>query len=436
MNNTIQDQCGWVTLAGEYKTYPRLRGSCRTDWAIIGAGFTGHAAARRLAELVPEQRIFLIDGKQPGQGASGRNSGFVVAHESPGHAKRKSGHDQQQYQALHMLDMAGVAQLREWIHDLSIDCQWQDIGSIHAASDPVNFPILENHIRVFERLGISARLLKSDELAKRLGTSFYRRGVLCEGGALVQPAALIKGLLESLPESVECYELSPIQKMIHQNGKIVLVLADAEVVADRVVVCTNAFIPKLGVHRNRMFPLTLTASLTRPLLPEEERELGEVHPWGVLSPQPLGATVRLTSNRRLLMRNTAEYRPAGIAAELLKQKRSQHLAGLKKRFPWLGEPCIETTWSGHICISRNAKPDFGMVSKGLYVAGCYNASGIARGTLLGRLIVDQALGGADSDLLDRVHSLARPAKLPPRPFFDLGAMLAVGWKRFKGMSEA
>ncbi len=436
MNSKIPDRCGWVALAGEYEAHPQLQGNYRTDWAIIGAGFTGQAAARRLAQLVPEQRILLIEAKKFGQGASGRNSGFVVAHESPGHAKLKSHRDLHQYQALHTLDQAGTVALRKWVREFDIDCQWQDISSVHAAHDPDNFPILDNQVRVFEQLGIPTRLLRADELSQRLGTSFYGRGVCCEGGALVQPAALIKGLLDRLPDSVECYEYSPVRKISRRNGKIVLELLHAEVVADRVIICNNAFIPELGVHRNRMFPLALTASLTRPLHPGEERQLGQqVKPWGVLSPQPLGATLRLTADRRLLIRNTAEYRPSGIPIQIIGQKRHQHMLGLKKRFPWLPEDCIEHTWSGHICISRNAKPDFAAVSEGLYLAGCYNASGVARGTILGRLVVDHALGAA-SDLLDAVHSLTQPALLPPRLFFGIGARIVMRWKRFKGASEA
>jgi len=435
MNNNLLDQCGWVNLAGDYAVYPQLQGQQKVDWVIIGAGFTGHAAARRLAELVPEQRILLIDAKQPGQGASGRNSGFVVAHESPGHAKLTSLRDQNQYQALHTLDLAGVEQLRRWVFGQSIACQWQDVGSIHAASDSANFSILDNHVRVFEKLGIVTEQLQGNELSRRLGTSFYQRGVYCGGGALIQPAALIRGLLESLPESVECYEQSPVQKISCQGRKIHLLLPNARVIAERVIICTNAFIPKFGIHRNRMFPLALTASLTRPLRPDEEIEMGRVMPWGVLSPQPLGATVRLTPDRRLLMRNTAEYRPAGISRQLLAQRRKQHLSGLKKRFPWLDRACIDYTWSGHICISRNAKPVFGAISRGLYVAGCYNASGVARGSILGRLIVDQALD-VSSELLNAANSLFRPALLPPRPFFDAGALLQMKLLRKRGASEA
>ena len=45
---------------------------------IIGAGFTGLSAARKLAELHPEKEIILADAQLAGEGASSRNSGYLV----------------------------------------------------------------------------------------------------------------------------------------------------------------------------------------------------------------------------------------------------------------------------------------------------------------------------------------------------------------------
>ena len=61
---------------------------------------------------------------------------------------------------------------------------------------------------------------------------------------------------------------------------------------------------------NYNFPITLTASMTRPLTVDEFKSMGEPKEWGVLSVKPMGATVRMTKDRRILIRNTAEvYNP-------------------------------------------------------------------------------------------------------------------------------
>ena len=48
------------------------------DWLVVGAGITGLSAAHRLGELVPQDRVLLVDARPVGWGASGRNSGFLL----------------------------------------------------------------------------------------------------------------------------------------------------------------------------------------------------------------------------------------------------------------------------------------------------------------------------------------------------------------------
>ena len=45
---------------------------------VIGAGYTGLAAARRLAELQPQEPILVLDASSAGEGSAGRNSGFLI----------------------------------------------------------------------------------------------------------------------------------------------------------------------------------------------------------------------------------------------------------------------------------------------------------------------------------------------------------------------
>ncbi|MBL4749270.1 MAG: FAD-binding oxidoreductase [Amylibacter sp.] len=430
----MEDICGWVALAGNYTSHPTFKGAQTTDWAIIGGGFTGLAAARRIANLDPNARIILIEGKRVGQGATGRNSGFVVANESPGHAALSSASGRAGYAALNALDHAGVAATKRLVESHKINCQWEDTGSIHAATSSKNFGTLRHHAQAFADMGINATLLDEAALQKRLGTAHYKLGVLSTGGALVQPAMLAKGLADSLPEQVEIYENSPVLKLVQDGDGAVLTLKDGTLRANKVIVGVNAFMPRLGIQADRVFPLALTASLTRPLSKAEEDQIGHAASWGVLSPQSLGATMRLTKDRRILIRNTAEYRPSGIDLPTLAQRRGLHYQGLKKRFPWLAGDAIDYTWSGNICVSANSKPVFRKLSNNIFAAGCYNASGVARGTIMGRLIVDLAMD-VPSTLLDTANSLPKPSWIPPRPLFDIAAKTRMAFERAKGKSE-
>lgn len=432
--NMQPDICGWTALAGEAAQFPALGGQIDADYAVIGGGFTGLAAARRLAELAPDARIVLIDGKRIGQGASARNSGFAVANESPGHAQLHTEPGLASYMTMNRIDHAGMNELRRLTDTLNIDCDWEDTGSIHAAHDPANFDKLRHHAAAFTDLGVDVRVLENDALKSRLGTGFYRLGVESKGGALLQPAKLTKGLLEAFPENVNCYEMSPVLRIKRAADRWVVATGNGSIRARQVVVAVNAFFPRLGLKRLKLFPMALTASLTRPLNHAEEAEISHAASWGVLSPKSLGATMRLTKDRRILIRNTGEYRPAGISPALLSERRKVHADGLRKRFPFLDEAAIEYTWSGTICISRNAKPVFEQTAPGLFLCGGYNASGVSRGTIMGRLIAEMALGG-QSDTLSDILSLTHPSLIPPRPLLDIGVKFRLHQERKSALSE-
>ena len=70
-----------------------------------------------------------------------------------------------------------------------------------------------------------------------------------------------------------------------------------------------------------IFPLTLTASMTRSLTDIEFKSIGEPKEWGVLPIRPMGATIRMTKDRRILIRNTAEvYNPFKMSKFDLEEK--------------------------------------------------------------------------------------------------------------------
>ena len=52
--------------------------SIAADWLVIGAGFAGLSAARRLTELARGDRIVVLEARRVGEGPAGRNSGFMI----------------------------------------------------------------------------------------------------------------------------------------------------------------------------------------------------------------------------------------------------------------------------------------------------------------------------------------------------------------------
>lgn len=423
------DGHGWSELLPPRRPTSPLQGSHRVGWAVIGAGLTGLACARRLAMLHPEQEILLLDARCVGQGASGRNSGFAVAT-----SQFNGGFDEHQldnYRRVNRINLAGLELLDAQVTRHDIDCQWQREGFIHTAVDRSALREFEYFRRYLQALDVQHQLLDADDLQQRLGSGHYRAGIQIADGGLVQPAALVRGLADCLPDNVGLHERSPVEDIINgrQPG---LRLANAEVVADKVVVATNYEAPALGLLRRYLIGSTLAGSFTRVLSAAERASLGNLSEWGAISLHSGGATVRLTRDGRVKIRNTAEYHAARLLSDAeLAARQATHRAAFEKRFPQLAQVPFEFAWSGVEGITRNGTNFFGLQRANVYFSGGYNGSGVSRGTAFGTAIADYA-SGEDTQTVSDCLASAPAAWIPPRPLLDIGAFFKVR-SRFRGV---
>ncbi|MBD9578392.1 FAD-binding oxidoreductase [Pseudomonas sp. PDM23] len=432
----MNNHCGWIALAGELPARPTLSGTERADWLIIGGGITGLSAAHALAARFPQRRVVLLERQRIAQGASARNSGFVVAHELPAASERLGQPGHAAYQVASRIGIAAAQEVRQHIAALGIDCELFEDGYHFAAHQPEHLGDVDGILATLASVGASARYYEGAALEQRLGSGFYARAIHCSGGnALLQPGRYVKGLAENLPASVEVFEQSGVTDLRRSGQGWVARTEQGEVHAPQVLVCLGAFIARAGLHDSGAFPLELSASITRPLDEPRWQSLFGERQWGVLAPLPGGGTVRLLPGRRLLIRNTVEYRHRDLDNHALAERRRRHLSGLQKRFPGIIEADIAYSWTGHLSGTRSGEPYFARVDQGLHaVAGC-NGSGVARGTLWGRLLVEMAVGDSSSVLAD-VLAQASPGYLPPSPFFDIGASLRMAWEVRRARAEA
>ena len=75
----LNDQeCGWIKDLNKRTKIDILKTNRTCDFLIVGAGFTGMSAARKLAQIHKNKKIILIDAQLAGEGATSRNSGYLV----------------------------------------------------------------------------------------------------------------------------------------------------------------------------------------------------------------------------------------------------------------------------------------------------------------------------------------------------------------------
>ncbi|MCS4503797.1 FAD-binding oxidoreductase [Arhodomonas aquaeolei] len=426
--------CGWYETLPSPGPAATLRGEQRFDWAIVGAGVAGLAAARRLATLKPDAEIAVIDAQRVGFGTAGRNSGFMI--DLP-HALTTDSYTGQEADDRRQikLNRAAIDYMRETVEAHGIECDWSEQGKIHAAVEEDGVKALASFRRGLDALGEPYTPMDDGELASSLGTSFYRDGLHTPGTVLVQPAALMRGLAQTLPGNVTVYESSPVRSISCPPGCVTLEGEGGRLIADRAVLTNNAFAADMKAMRRRLIPVFTYASMTRVLTTEEAATLGGTESWGLIPANPVGTTARRLRSGRIVIRNSFTYnRRLAVSRTAMNRIRRRHRASFRERFPMLPEVDFEYTWGGVLCLSRNAGAVFGEIAPRVFAAICQNGLGLARGTISGKLIAEYA-AGQDSDLLAEMLRFPQASRNPPDPLLRVGVEGNIRWREWRAGKE-
>ncbi|WP_321842666.1 NAD(P)/FAD-dependent oxidoreductase [Paraburkholderia bannensis] len=425
---------GWSALLPQRTPAPVLEGDHTFDWVIVGSGYAGIAAARRLAELRPYDSIALLDSGAVGENASGRNSGFAI--DLP-HVPGDSATSVEQGRRATRVNRFVMADLQAQIEEHGIDCGWERRGRYHAAVTPgVAASALGGYKANLDAWGEPYEVLSRDALGQRLGTRYYHSAIYTPGTCLMNPAALVRGLADSLPSTVARFEHSAVIEMKAGGNAPYVRTARGRICFGTLILAVNPFAQSFGVFSSRQIPMLLFASLTKPLTPEQQAKLGADASWGITPAHGVaGSTLRLTPDKRLLIRQGFEYSPSLRTDDARRAAaRAQHAQLLAARFAHLGELEIEHFWMGWLGISHNHAPAFGKVGEHMYAAACCNGSGIVRHTAAGRLIAEQALGER-SELADDFLIQGTASYIPPRPLRDLGVIWSIRREQAAGRME-
>ena len=426
-------QCSWINDLNPRENIKELKDKKECDWLIIGAGYTGLSAARKLAELNKDHKIILVDSQLAGEGASGRNSGYLV--DTTLNDGFTSNKEIENYKIKTNIYNLGIEAVKKFIKQHQVDCDWNATGKYYASSKIKDKKVLLNFSNLLTRLGFDHNLLERDDLIKRLGTNFYNIAIYTKGGILLHPSKLVRAMIDTLPNNVELLENSSLLEWEKKIDSVNCIFKYGNIRAKKVIFSTNGFLKSLGIKSNYSFPLTLTASMTRSLNNSEFEEIGSPNEWGVLPVRPMGATIRMTRDRRILIRNTVEvHNPFYMSKSDLKKRLVKHLYGLRKRFPNLPKDIIQSTWSGIVSRTRNSSPVFEKIDDQIFVAGCYNGAGIGIGTLFGEQIALKA-NNFYSKEIETIEKIKKPNLLPPNYFLNIGVRIRLMYERIKAFSE-
>ena len=433
MEVTNDNSCSWVNDLIPRSNIKSIQSNEDCEWLIIGAGYTGLSAARKLGQLYPNLKIILVDAQLAGEGASSRNSGYLV--DTTLNDGFTSNKELENYKKKADIYDLGIKIVKKFINEHQVDCDWNECGKFFASSRVEDERILLNFSETLSQLGFEHNVLKSEDLSKRLGTNFYNIALHTKGGILLHPGKLVRSMIDVLPKNVSLYENSCLINWNKKKDFISCNFKNGKINTKKIIFATNGFLKSLGIKSDYNFPITLTASMTRSLSDDEFRYIGEPKEWGVLPVRPMGATIRMTKDRRILIRNTAEVHNPFKMSKLDLEKRSiKQKIGIKKRFPQLPDDIIQSTWSGIVSRTRNSSQIFEKIDENVFAAGCYNGSGIGVGTLFGEQIALKA-SNENTQEIETIEARNKPTWLPPQPFLNFGIKTRLFYERLRAKSE-
>ncbi|MDU8909795.1 FAD-binding oxidoreductase [Aestuariicoccus sp. MJ-SS9] len=421
---------GWARLLPDPDPPTPLERAATADWLVIGAGFAGLAAARRLSQLCPGDRIAVLEAHRVADGPAGRNSGFMI--DLP--------HDlaSENYAGAVEADLAQIADNRHAIAFAARMAEAFDIGpegfartgKINAAATAKGARHNADFARHLAALGEPCERLDAADMHTLTGTRFYREGLFTPGTAMIQPALFVRGVARGLRSNrIAIHELSPVTAL-ERKGDWVATTPRGSVTAPRVILAVNGHLERFGHMRGRLMHVFTYASMTRALTADETKHLGGAPVWGLTPADPLGTTVRRisgTGGDRIVVRNRFTYEPGlEVSDARLARICRAHDRSFAARFPMLAGVGMEYRWGGRLCLSRNNVQVIGALEPGLWSACCQNGLGTAKGTLAG-LLAAEAAAGVGSPALSRALAAAPPARLPPRPLIRAGAAARLRW---------
>jgi glycine/D-amino acid oxidase-like deaminating enzyme len=416
--------CGWNALLPPRAPASPARGDLEADYLVIGAGYTGLAAARTRAEARPDERVLVLDADAVGEGSPGRNSGFLL---EIALAEDADASGVERMAEMNMLTRRTLARLEKLVGRHAIDCAFARRGTYRAAASARGARAIDAYRCFLQAAGLAHEVLDRAELARRLGTHHYQVGLHSPDCALVQPAALVRGLADALPDSVTIHEHSPVRRLERdRTGGWIAHTDEARVRTPCLLLANNGWAGALAAGARRVTPVYTFAALTEPLpggLPGDDPE------WGLLPAVKLGCTLRRTRDNRILIRSRYSYRRE-TPNDLIEAQLRDSLA---RRWPELARTPFAHVWGGSTGVTLGGAPVLGELQPGCWAAAGCNGGGVVKGSLFGEQLARAALGEATPDL-ERLFG--RADAVPGEPWRSLGFRALTGLWRVQAGAEA
>ena len=381
----------------------------RVDVLVIGAGYTGLSAARRLAKS--GATVLVVEREHIGFGASSRNAGQALTGLRLDPKTLVARYGESQARRLFESSLFALEHLEALLAAESIDCEYERTGHIQAAWKAGHFESLRKEQAILARVfGHPVEVLSKEQQRREIGSDCYHGVLVDQRSGALNPAQYVNGLADAARRAGATIATGiTVERLNRSDSAWTVTTSRGPIRARDVLIATNGYTgAATPMLQASMVSIGSYSVVTEPLAEADALRLLPNRRMAYDSKQFL-YYFRLTSDHRLLFGGRASFTQANEnttrrAAAILRQ-------GIDTVFPELARMPLAYAWGGQVSIARDQRPHAGRLGDGTYFAGAYAGHGIAMATLLGDLTA-RRLGGQPVD-----HPFMDDG-CPPIPFYS------------------
>lgn len=373
----------------------------KVDVVVIGAGFTGLNAARKLAR--EGVSVAVLEAQHVGYGGSGRNGGHLNNGMAHGYAEAKAHLGPDRAKALWQAYDRSIDMIEEIIAEEGIACDFRRSGKLKLASKPGHVAGLRANFELVHReVDPDTRFLEKDELASEIASDGFHGAMLYGKSGMMHMGRYVHGLaVAAHRHGAKIWEGAPVQGRTRDGSGWRIETPRGAILADRVIAATGAYagsVPKapLGHFRKRIISVGSFIVATRPL---SDDEIAATLPGNrtYVTSMNIGNYFRLSPDRRLIFGGRARFSATSDQSSDAKSGKVLR-AAMAEMFPRLKDVDIDYCWGGLVGMTADRFPRAGEADGFVYGMG-YSGHGAQLSTLWGQVLADMAMGRTDTNPL-------------------------------------
>ena len=401
--------------------HPSLIGDVKADLCIVGAGYTGLWTALLAKEADPEREVIVVEQRETGAGASGRNGGFCSYSLTHGFMNGYS-RFKDEMAVIERLGRENLDAIEATITKYGIDCNFEWNGEYRVAVEDWQMEGLAEEAMLRNSFGDNVELLSKDEIQARVKSPIYR-GALWDpdGTALVDPARLVWGLERAcIKLGVKIFENSQVERLERTKNGMIVHTPYGSVYADKVALATNVFKSLIKSAHKYVIPVYDFQLVTEPLTAEQLESIGWNDREGLSDAGNQFHYYRMTKDNEILWGGyDAIYNFRGKVRQEYETDAETyaHLAeAFLETFPQLQGIKFTHGWGGAIDTCSRFSPFWGTAHNGrvAYVLG-YTGLGVGS-TRFGAQVMLDLLDGIENERTQLRMVRKKPMPFPPEPF--------------------